>query len=133
MPDDLKKNQRYFFLGLAGLTLLYCLYYLYFIYVLAPELPLKARHLIKFFAIILAYVIGTFSLRKYTFEWMMQIWHWIYWIILAILLILGAYDWLIERTPLQVRIVADDLQDFLVSPILYVGIGLLNKAFSKQI
>jgi hypothetical protein len=57
----------------------------------------------------------------------MRIWHGCYLLILILLLGLGAYDWTIARTPLSVREIADSLQEFLVSPVLYVALGIFNR------
>jgi heme A synthase len=126
LPEKAKKR-LYFWGGLLAISFLYCLYYLYFIFNLSREIPLKARHVIKFLFILIAYGIGVFSLKRNTAAWMMQIWHALYAIVLLMLLSLGIYDWAVARAPLQIRIIADDLQEFLVSPILYVGIGLIGK------
>jgi hypothetical protein len=48
-------------------------------------------------------------------------------LVLVGLLLLGFYDWGIARAPLSIRIVADDLQEFLVSPILYVAMGIIGR------
>jgi hypothetical protein len=127
----LPKRKTYFFIiGLLALTILYCLYFLYFIYGVSQVLPLRARHIVKFLFILLAYGAGGFSLKKYAaIPWTMQIWHGVYLITLLLLLLLGGYDWEIARVPFPVRVLADDLQEFLVSPVLYVVIGIMSRKF----
>jgi hypothetical protein len=120
-------RKMYFWIGLAVLLILYCLYYFCFIYGLAYEIPsLRARHFVKFIFILACYAVGVVTLRRLATGWMLRLWHLIYLICLILLLLLGIYDWSIARTPLQVRIVADDLQEFLVSPLLYVAMGLFS-------
>jgi hypothetical protein len=58
---------------------------------------------------------------------MMRVWHGFYILILCLLLCLGVYDWTIARAPLSVREIADSLQEFLVSPVLYVALGIFNR------
>jgi hypothetical protein len=130
MPGHPKK-QPFFWFGLAAITLLYCLYYLYFLNNVSHDMPLRTRHIIKFLSILIAYGIGTYTLRKYTTGWIMQIWHAAYAIILCLLLLLGIYDWGIARVPVQIRGIADNLQEFLISPVLYVVIGIINRSLAK--
>jgi len=120
-------RKMYFWIGLAVMLILYCLYYFCFIYGLAYEIhSLRARHFVKLIFILACYAVGVITLRRLTTGWMLRLWHLIYLICLILLLLLGIYDWSIARTPLQVRMVADNLQEFLVSPLLYVAMGLFS-------
>jgi hypothetical protein len=47
-------------------------------------------------------------------------------------LLLGIYDWGFARTSAQMRLIADDLQEFLVSPILYCTMGIIAKRLEKR-
>lgn len=123
LPD---RKKLFFGIGLAILLVLYCLYYFYFIYNLAYRIPLRSRHFVKLFFILVCYAIGVVTLRGIATGWMLRLWHIIYLTCLILLLGLGVYDWGIARTPLQVRMVADSLQEFLVSPLLYVAMGLFS-------
>ncbi|MHA4808153.1 hypothetical protein ACX0G9_08595 [Flavitalea flava] len=132
MSSGLPKKRWYFIAGLLAITLLYIVYYLYFIYGLSREIPLRLRHIVKFLFILTAYGIGNFTLKRYTVGWMMRIWHGVYLVSLLLLVLFGAYDWGIARTPFSLRIIADDLQEFLISPILYVAMGILRKSLVKE-
>jgi hypothetical protein len=94
-------------------------------------MPLKARHLVKFLSVLIAYGIGAYTLKRFTAGWMMQIWHTVYLSILALLVLLGLYDWSIARVPVEIRGIADNLQEFLISPVLYVAIGIINRSLAK--
>ena len=121
------RRKLFFWVGLVVILVLYCIYYLSFIYGLALEIPLRARHFVKFFFILLCYGVGVFALRGSATGWMVRLWHFIYLTCLFLLLLLGVYDWVIARTPLPVRMVADSVQEFLVSPLLYVAMGLFSR------
>jgi hypothetical protein len=125
------KTRFFFWLGLIVLTFLYGLYYFYFLNGLAFTLALRARHLVKFLFILCAYGIGAFALPKVAAGWVMRIWHVVYGIGLLLLILLGLYDWGIARAPLGIREVADDLQELLVSPILYCVIAILNRSLDR--
>lgn len=130
MPSPPKK-QPYFLYGLIAITILFCLYYVYFLYHASHDMPLKARHAVKFGSVLIAYGIGVYTLKKFAAAWMVQIWHAVYLSILAVLLLLGLYDWTISRVPIGIRGIADTLQEFLISPVLYVAIGIINRSLVK--
>jgi hypothetical protein len=115
-----------FWLGLLAMIFLYCSYYLNFIYGVSREVPLKTMHLLKFLFVLIAYGAGVFGLRKNVSPGLMQLWHIIYAGCLLLLVLLGTYDWFITRAPLVIRGIADNVQELLISPILYVGISIVS-------
>jgi len=60
----------------------------------------------------------------------MKVWNVVYLGVLLLLVLLGIFDWGIARVPLDIRVVADDLQELLISPLLYVGMGLLGRRYA---
>ncbi len=121
------KNKIFFWVGLIAIAVLYCLYYLSFMYGAFLEMSLRARHVTKFFSILAAYTAGVFCLKKYAMTWMVHTWSFVYLTTLCLLVLLGVYDWMVARTPLPIREIADNLQEFLISPILYVIIGIIGR------
>jgi hypothetical protein len=121
------KTTFYFVCGLVCLMGLYCVYNFYFIDSFASDISVKARHVLKFLFIILSYLIGWVTLRKQPPAWKIRIWHLLYGIGLVCLVLLGIYDWAVRRASLDMRVIAYDIQELLVSPILYVAIGLVGK------
>ncbi len=115
-----------FWMGLTGKIVIYCLYYLYFIYSLSREIPSKAVYVLKFVFVLAAYAVGSFGLRKNAAPGLMQLWHFVYVVSLALLVLLGMYNWYIARAPISVREVAENVQELLISPILYVVIGIIS-------
>lgn len=122
-----RRKTFYFWSGLILIALLYSAYYLFFLYGLSLTMPLRARHVMKFLFILAVYGVGLLGLRRSAAGWVVRSWHFCYVLGLLLLLLLGAYDWMIARTPLSLREVADDVQEFLVSPVLYVALGLLSR------
>jgi len=121
-----RTGKFYFFAGLCVIILLYAFYYIFFLYGIAQEMPVRGRHVIKFLFIAGVYGSGLFYLKRGGGGWVLSIWHLVYGSALALLVLLGAYDWAVARTALALREVADDLQELLVSPLLYVALGLLG-------
>jgi hypothetical protein len=127
MPG-LPRNRIFFLIGFAVLLLVWCLYYFYFIYDMAREIPMKAVHIIKFLFIVLTYGIGLWGLGRNRPHWILRAWHVVYGMLLLALIFLGIYDWMLARPPLSIRMLADEIQEFLISPLLYVVLGILAGA-----
>jgi hypothetical protein len=121
-------NKRLFFLiGLLAITLIYFLYNIFLVDVdYYQSIPRKIRHINKFGSILLVYGVGTWTLKKYTIHWMMQIWHVVYAVTVIALIFIGLYDWRFGVISIQLRNIASALHEFLISPILFVGMGILN-------
>lgn len=128
---DLSNGRRSFWVGLAVISLLYCFYYLGFVYDLFLVLPMRGRHIIKLFFILCVYWTGLRVMRRSTDGWVKRLWSFIYLGCILLLLLLGLSDWIIRRTPIQLRTVADNLQELLVSPLLYVAIRLVVKYLGR--
>jgi len=120
------KRRAAFWIGLAGIVLVYCLYYLYFIYDLSRQVSLHAMHVLKFIFVLAAYGVGVLGLRRNVPSGMMQLWHLVYAACLLLLVLLGMYDWFFTRAPLAVRGIADNIQELLVSPVLFVVISIIS-------
>ncbi len=126
MPQ-LNNKRVYFFSGLIAIVLIYSIYNLFVAdasYYLA--IPQKLRHISRLAAVLAVYGIGTFALHKYTVKWMMQIWHLIHIAAIAIIVLIGLYYWGAGMISYQLRNIANSLTELLISPALYVGMGILN-------
>ena len=120
------KKKAAFWIGLLVMILIYCLYYLYFIYGLSREVSLRTMHLLKFLFVLMAYGAGLLGLRRSVSPGLVQLWRLVYAACLLLLVLLGLYDWFFARAPLSVRGIADNIQELLVSPILYVVISIVS-------
>lgn len=126
--DKIGRRKQWFWAGLILISILYCLYYVLFLYRMALDMPIRGRHVVKFLFILLVYGTGVFCLRRWGMPWMLRVWHICYLLIVLFLLLLGGYDWTIARTPASIRSIADSLQGFLISPILYVAMRIVAPA-----
>ena len=125
-------KKRWFWTGLILISVLYSLYNVLFLYRMELYMPIRGRHVVKFLFILMVYGVGFFYLRKWGMPWMLRVWHMCYLLIVLFLLLLGGYDWTIARTPESVRSIADSLQVFLISPILYVAMRILTPAQAQK-
>jgi len=127
-----REGRKFFLIGLTVIVLLYILYYLLFVYGVFLVVPMRTRQLIKLGSIFLIYGVGVWALRKDTAGWIMKIWHLMYGCTFLFLILLGLLDWWLGRTSPAVREVAGNLHEFLISPILYIVIGLLRRRMLQQ-
>jgi low temperature requirement protein LtrA len=90
------------------------------------------RHVIKFGVTILVYFVGTYHLGKLEDKWMSQLWHFIHISLLFGITAIGAYDWVFGMVDKKTKELAATMQEFLISPVLYVAMGILNKRLNKD-
>jgi len=131
---NLYKSDKFRFLaGLILIILIYSFDYLFFVenkdYVNLSKL---AIHLIKFSITIAVYLVGTFHLGKLKDVWMSSLWHFIHVSGLIIIVTLGLFDWFIMQIGLVLKQLAYSIQEVLISPVLYVAMGLLNKSLRNN-
>ena len=131
----LQNNKRlaWYWGGFIIIVIIYSLYNLYLVDVdYYQSIPRKVRHISKFLSILSIYGVGSLALKKYTTDWMMYIWHLLHIVIISILLLMGIYDWIFGELSNQFRNIANTLFEFLISPVIYVGIGILNNKFGRS-
>ncbi len=124
---------RKFWIGFIIIQIIYTLIYLFFkdaSYV--ALIPRKIRHVIKFIVLITIYLVGVWHLALDKISWMKTLWHLIHISGILFLLFLGAYDWLIHPMPMFMREIMDAVNEFLIGPTLFVGMGLLQQFLLKN-
>lgn len=127
-----KGDRGRWLLGLCTIFLIYTLYYLLFQD--TPYLEFinrKMRHVIKFGATFMVYLFGTFYLGKLKDQWMELLWHTIHVSGLVLIVGIGFFDWVFGMISLPTKLFAASIQEFLISPVLYVGMGIINKRVLK--
>ena len=116
-----------------GLVIIYTLFSLFFKEASYYELiPRKLRHVIKFIVLITIYLVGVWHLNLDKITWMKTLWHLIHLSGIVFLVLLGAYDWLIQPMPIFMRELMDAVNEFLIAPTLFVVMGLLQKYLLKD-
>lgn len=133
LQNQLYKTERSKWItGLVAVFTIYTLYYLLFQD--SPKIEhigRKMRHVIKFGTTFLVYLVGTFHLGKLKDEWMNLLWHTVHISGLLILVGIGGFDWAFGMVSNPIKYFAASIQEFLISPVLYVGMGILNKKVLK--
>ena len=129
-----KSGKFRFIAGLIFIIIIYSWNVLFFI----PEsgewllLPKLTFHLIRFGVTLAVYFIGTYHLGKLEDKWMSSIWHLVHISGLIIITSLGLFDWFILELSRDIKNFAHTVQEILISPVLYVAMGLLNKSLKKE-
>ena len=118
-----------FFSGLILIVLIYSLFYICFVENSDLKLiPRKSRHIIKFSTTIIIYFVGTFHLGKLKDTWMSKLWHLVHISGLVIISFMGGFHWYISELSIGLKSFAVSIQELLMSPVLYVAMGILNKS-----
>lgn len=128
-----QSDKTRFFAGLILIIIFYSLYNIYFVenqdFISVPKVIL---HVIRFLITVLIYFIGTIHLGKLKDHWMSTLWHFIHISGLTIMTLLGLISWFIVDIGFDLKQVAYTIQELLISPVLYVAMGLLNKSLNKN-
>jgi hypothetical protein len=112
--------------GLAIILVIYTLFYVYFVDGDVLWIPRKIRHVIKFATTIAVYLVGTAHLGELKDKWMSHLWHLIHISLLGFITLVGLYDWTFGMVSQQIKDMTWTMQEFLISPVLYVGMGIIN-------
>lgn len=126
-----KSDKVRFIAGLALIIIIYSCYHLFFENEYFNIVPTIVIPLFRFTTTIAVYFIGTFHLGKLKDKWMSSLWHLVHISGLCIITSLGLFSWFILQIPLSLKEFALTIQEILISPVLYVAMGLLNKSLKK--
>jgi hypothetical protein len=122
---------------IVGLIVIFILYSCYYIFIAEHKntalIPRKIRHVITLLFTLAVYFVGTFHLGKLKVTWMASLWHIVHISGLCIITLIGLFDWLFleGRVILSLSRFARTIQELLISPILYVAMGLLNRTLKN--
>lgn len=129
-----KSDKIRFVSGLIFICIIYSCYQIFF-----KEnndiglIPRKLRDIIRFSVTVGIYFVGTFHLGKLKDTWMSSIWHIVHISGLCIITTIGLYYWVFTDMAKSVIHFANSIQHILISPILYISLGLLNRSFKINI
>jgi len=124
MTNPYKSDKFRFIIGLVFIIVIYSIYYF--------NISRRVKHISSFVTTIIIYFVGTFHLGKLEDSWMSSLWHMVHISGLIILTSLGLYDFLFAEISISLKSFAKSVQELLVSPVLYVGMGLLNTTLKNN-
>ena len=121
---------------ISGLIIILIIYTLHYIYLAEnPDIasvPKYIVHLLRFAVTLAVYFVGTFHLGKLKDTWMSTVWHMVHITGLCIIAALGGFNWLIADIGIGLKDFTNSTQEILISPVLYVAMGLLNKSLNNK-
>jgi hypothetical protein len=128
-----KTDKMRFIAGFIFITIIYSCFYIFFAENNSTaSLPKQLKLIIIFFSTIAVYFVGTMHLGKLKDPWMSSIWHFVHISGLCIIGLIGLYDWFIASISWNLRDFAKSIQEILISPVLYLAMGFLNKSLNKE-
>ncbi len=113
--------------GMLIMVLVYTLVQLLFFH---PPVQLPAwvhtyRQLIRWLTITIVYITGIYVLKNSKEAWLLYLWNLVHIVAIGYLAVLGVYEYLIAPVSYGLRASVEPIVEFLVSPIIYVGMGIL--------
>ena len=91
------------------------------------KIPHKLRQLSKIGVVLAVYGTGTAGLGKLPQKWLLQLWHLIHTTLIAVLLLIGFWDFVISELPYSFKRLGNSIHEFLISPLLYLATALVGK------
>lgn len=129
----MKVFKKRYILGLLAILVVYSIFNL--LVGDSPDaygIPRKLRHVLKFLTVGLVYAIGSLALKRTYDGWMLQLWHLVHIVLLFLLLVIGGWDWLIQPVSYTFKRLANSIQEFLISPVLYLAMGVIGARIIQQ-
>lgn len=96
-----------------------------------PVWVYRLKQPIRWTSITVVFVTGIFILRKVKESWMLFLWNLIHVVVIGYLLLLAAYEFLIAPVSYGLRASVEPIIEFLVSPIIYIGMGIMYMQIQK--
>ena len=127
-----KSDKVRFISGLIIIILIYSWFYIFFIENSNLVISKLGKYFVSFATTIAVYFVGTFHLGKLKDKWMSLLWHVIHVSGLCIATSLGLVDWLITDIGMNLVSFARSIQEMLISPLLYLAMGLINRVLNKD-
>ena len=123
---------RKFWTGLIIILIIYTAYNLFFLETnITNDIPRKITRIIKFAVLATVYLIGVKHLSLDRITWMKAVWHIIHLTGIFILLTLGIFDLMIRPLAPGIKDVMASINEFLIGPSLFVGMGILHQFLLK--
>jgi len=125
---------RHYWTGLMLLLLAYTA--LQFVYYLPasslPKIIKKSGLSPLWFLLVIVYVAGSVILRQTRVAWLNAIWHLVHISLITFALAVLVYGRLAGSVPIGVSAAVRPILEFLISPILYLAMGLLYKSMRMK-
>src|ERR1700691_2293824 len=116
------KIKSAYWIGLGAIMVSYAVYYVHFRYSAFYTMPARQMRVVKFVFVALTFSAGWLGLRKGAVSWAARFWVMVFGALMVLLVVLGLYENYFARLPVELRMLLDDVVEFLISPALYVAL-----------
>lgn len=87
---------------------------------------------IRWFSITIVFITGIFILRRVKDQWLLILWNLIHFVVIGYLLAVAFYEYIIAPVSYGIRASVEPIVEFLVSPIIYIGMGIMYASIQKK-
>lgn len=101
-------------------------------YFSSSSLPVDPRQFIRWINILLIYIVGILVIRTMHPPWLLFTWNLIHIVLIGYLFLAAAYEQFIAPLPYGIRGSAAPIIEFLISPVFYMGMGLLYSVAERK-
>ena len=98
-----------------------------------PLFFLQYRQLLRWFTIAVIYLTGVIVLKRTDEAWLKFIWHFIHLLLIFFLLLIAFVEYFIHPVSYGIRASVAPIVEFLVSPLLYMGAGVVYMSFQQKL
>lgn len=128
------KFPKGFWKGLAIIFLVYTLLQLMMHHPFFGQLHINGiyKQVVRWVNIFIVYLIGALVLQQSEVKWMSAIWHLIHLVLIGYLFSIAGWEYLVSPIPYGLRASVAPIVEFLISPVLYLGSGVLYYSLSRQ-
>ena len=121
----------------AGLSIVCVIYTVYNVYIFDQHFfevtSRNMRHILKFFTVLIVYGSGLLAYSATGWRgWPLQLWNLFYGSMLLLLLLMGIVDVWSAGFSQQVRDMTIALHGFLISPLPFIGLGLIIRLVKQK-
>lgn len=129
----MKVNKTFYIVaGVIIITIVFVAYNFLLAYAsYANDIPRKIRHINRFIATIFIFGTGYYAFKKYDVKWLSKIWTICYFTVIILLVLAGLCDWAFGPISAQIRTIAKNLNEFLISPLPFVALYAMSRKFGK--
>lgn len=120
--------------GLIIIFIAYTLVQLLFYHPLIqlPQFVKTNRQLLRWVTITIVYITGVIVLKRTNEDWLKFVWHLIHLVLIFYLLLIAFVEICITPVSYGIRASVAPIIEFLISPLLYLGAGVVYMSLKKE-
>lgn len=97
-----------------------------------PQFVKTNRQFLRWVTITIVYITGVLVLKRTNEDWLIFVWHLIHLVLIFYLLLIAFVEICITPVPYGIRASVAPIVEFLISPLLYLGAGVVYMSLQKK-